>query len=477
VHCLVLKGTANKIYSIFSSGNGTSILTGRKQKRPQKLDYDRYLLGRPYELFKGSIRSKETVILYRKQLFAFCSYMKMNTEDIVSKCGQFINVKGKNKPNLEGQIELQKLVEDYVLTLQNKVNTGLIKASTCAAFLPPVKLFCEMNGIILNWKLIDRLLPRGNDNALDEAYDRQKIQKMLEHCDLRARIPILFMASSGMRLGAFAQLKDGDIEAIYDDKLDPKKILAAHVVVYRGTTDEYDTFITPEAWKAYEEYRNTRIKFGEKITKDSAIMVRRFNVNEDGGGSTGAAISDRKGLGGRAIIGILSVVAHKAGIREASKDYNQRYNIKLAHGFRKFFNTTLRSIKTKDGQQPAIQYIHKEWMMGHALRDLHAMEENYDRSDRVKILLEDYRKAVSELTIIDEERLKVQVKKLETDISNMKTVTVELEEKDKQIKAIENKHELEMQAIRDQMNQIMSMVQQNPKLAHVKPQALVKKIV
>jgi hypothetical protein len=470
---LVLKGTANKIYSISSSGNGTSILTRRKQKRPQKIDYDIYLLGRPYELFKGSIRSKETFILYRRQLFVFCSYMKMNTEDIVSKYGQFIKVKGKNKPNLEGQIELQKLVEDYVLTLQNKVNTGLIKASTCGAFLPPVKLFCEMNGIILNWKLIDRLLPRGNDNALDEAYDRQKIQKMLEHCDLRARIPILFMASSGMRLGGFAQLKDGDIEAIYDDKLDSKKILAAHVVVYRGTTDEYDTFITPEAWKAYEEYRNTRIKFGEKIIKDSAIMVRRFNVNEDGN-SIGPA-ADRKGLGDRAIIGILSVVAHKAGIREPSKAYNGRYNIKIAHGFRKFFNTTLRSVKTKDGQQPAIQYIHKEWMMGHALRDLHAMEENYDRSDRVKILLEDYLKAVPELTINDEERLKVQVKKLETDISNMKTVSIELEEKDKQIKAIENKHELEMKAIRDQMNQIISMVQQNPKLAHVKPEALVTK--
>jgi integrase len=439
VNCLVLKGTANNIYSISSSGNGTSILTRRKHKRPQKLDYDKYLLGRPYELFKGSIRSKETVILYRKQLFAFCSYMKMNTEDIVSKYGQFIKVKGKNKPNLEGQIELQKLVEDYVLTLQDKVNTSLIKASTCGAFLPPVKLFCEMNGIILNWKLIDRLLPRGNGNALDEAYDRQKIQKMLEHCDLRARIPILFMASSGMRLGAFAQLKDGDIKAIYDDKLDPKELLAAHVVVYRGTTDEYDTFITPEAWKAYEEYRNTRIKFGEKITKDSAIMVRRFNVNEDGN-SIGPA-ADRKGLGGRAIIGILSVVAYKAGIREASKDYNQRYNIKIAHGFRKFFNTTLRSIKTKDGQQPAIQYIHKEWMMGHALRDLHAMEENYDRSDCVKILLEDYLKAVPELTINDEERLKVHVKKLETDISNMKTVEVQLATKDQQIEALTKKQE------------------------------------
>ena len=122
----MLKGQAYKIYSISSSNNGTSILTERKEKRPQKLDYDRYLLGRPYEIFKGTIRSKETLSLYRKQLFAFCYYMKMNTEDIVSKYGQFIKVKGKNKPNLEGQIELQKIVEDYVLILQNKVNKGLI---------------------------------------------------------------------------------------------------------------------------------------------------------------------------------------------------------------------------------------------------------------------------------------------------------------------------------------------------------------
>ena len=79
--------------------------------------------------------------------------------------------------------------------------------------------------------------------------------------------------------------------------------------------------------------------------------------------------------------------------------------------------------------------------MGHALRDLHAMEENYDKSDRVKILLEDYLKAVPELTINDEERLKVHVKKLETDISNMKTVEVQLATKDQQIEALTKKQE------------------------------------
>jgi integrase len=260
---------------------------------------------------------------------------------------------------------------------------------------------------------------------------------MLEHCDLRAKVPILFLASSGMRLGGFIGLKDGDIKPMYDEQ-NPKRILAAHVAVYRGTNYEYDTFITPEAWKAYEEYKNIRIKFGEKITKYSPILVKRFNSNRDG--SAANVDNNDCSLGYTSIIGILSTVAYKAGVREPSTEYNERYNIKIAHGFRKFFNTTLRGIRTKDGQ-PAVQYIHKEWMMGHALKDIHAMEENYDRSDRITILLEDYIKAVADLTISDEERLKVENKKLQTDISNMKTVSVELQEKDKQIESLIKKQE------------------------------------
>ena len=49
--------------------------------------------------------------------------------------------------------------------------------------------------------------------------------------------------------------------------------------------------------------------------------------------------------------------------------------------------------------------------MGHALMNIHALEENYNRADRPKMLFEDFLKAVSELTISDEERMKVEVKK------------------------------------------------------------------
>ena len=121
--------------------------------------------------------------------------------------------------------------------------------------------------------------------------------------------------------------------------------------------------------------------------------------------------------------GIIRTVAYKAGVREPSENYNQRYNIKIAHGFRKFFSSILSSIKSPDGSgRYAIDFIKKRVALGHSLTGIHALEENYDRNDRVKLLLEEYLKAVKELTISDEERLAVENQKLKIDISNMKTV-------------------------------------------------------
>ena len=355
----------------------------------------------------------------------------MTTEEIVSIYGSGIN------ENVKESIKLQQMIENYVIFLQTKVRNGEITAGSCVVSLPPVKLFCEMNDIMLNWRKINKLLPHGNDNAADEAYTREQIKKMLEYSDLRARIPILFMASSGMRLGGFQGLTDGCIGPIYDEKTD--KLLAAHVIVYKGTEDEYDTFISPEAFHAYEEYRNLRIKFGERITKNSPILLRRFDISPDG---KTAKIDNTKPVALSTVAGIIRMVAYKAGIREASESYNERYNIKIAHGFRKYFSSTLSNIKAPDGSgRYAIDFIKKEWLLGHTLTGIHSLEENYNRNDRVKMLFEEYLKAVREVTISDEERLKVEVKKLQTDISNMKTVEVQLAAKDKEIQDLVKKQE------------------------------------
>ena len=248
-----------------------------------------------------------------------------------------------------------------------------------------------------------------------------------------------------MRLGGFQGLTDGCIKPIYDEKTD--KLLAAHVIVYKGTEDEYDTFISPEAFHAYEEYRNLRIKFGEKITKNSPILLRRFDISPEG---NTAKIDNTKPVALSTVAGIIRMVAYKAGIREASESYNDRYNIKIAHGFRKYFSSTLSNIKAPG--RNAIDFIKKEWLLGHALTGIHSLEENYNRNDRVKMLLEEYLKAVREVTISDEERLHVEVKKLQADISNMKTVEVQLAAKDKEIEEIKSKFD----SMHSQMQSLIS---------------------
>ena len=94
--------------------------------------------------------------------------------------------------------------------------------------------------------------------------------------------------------------------------------------------------------------------------------------------------------------------------------------------------------------------------MGHSI----GLGDAYYRPDNNEIL-EEYLKAIDLLTVNEENRLKRKV--------------TELAEKKDEIEVMEIKHNEEIKAIRDQMNQIISMVQQNPKLAHVKPEALAKK--
>jgi hypothetical protein len=53
----------------------------------------------------------------------------------------------------------------------------------------------------------------------------------------------------------------------------------------------------------------------------------------------------------------------------------------------------------------------------------------------------------------------------------------ELTKKKNEIEIMEVRHNEEIKAMRDQMGQIISMIQHNPKLARVKPEALMKKNV
>ena len=60
-----------------------------------------------------------------------------------------------------------------------------------------------------------------------------------------------------------------------------------------------------------------------------------------------------------------------------------------------------------------------------------------------------------------------------------KSIEAKLSEKDREMRVIKEKYERDIQAIRDEtnqrFNQIISIIQHNPKSAQVKPEALPKK--
>ena len=129
-----------------------------------------------------------------------------------------------------------------------------------------------------------------------------------------------------------------------------------------------------------------------------------------------------------------------------------RKEVRLTAGFRKFFDTQLIYADVR----PAI----KELFMGHSI----GLDDNYFKPSENDVL-EEYLTAVDWLTINEENRLKKQVK--------------ELTKKQDEIEIMKKRHKEEMDCMREEMNQrfnnVISMIQQNPMLAQVKPESFIQK--
>jgi integrase len=80
----------------------------------------------------------------------------------------------------------------------------------------------------------------------------------------------LILASTGIRVGALRSLKVGDLEKIDD---------LYKIRVYAGDKEQYITFCTPECAKEIDTYLDFRARHNEKITDDSFLLIKKFNIN------------------------------------------------------------------------------------------------------------------------------------------------------------------------------------------------------
>jgi hypothetical protein len=223
--------------------------------------------------------------------------------------------------------------------------------------------------------------------------------------------------------------------------------------VYAAAKERYFTFTTPEASRALNTYLKYRETCGEKLKPSSPLFRNQFDRNDPD------SVHDPEQIRLRALEWLISQTIQKSGLRtverqtELHNDHGRiRKNVRLTAGFRKFFDTQLIYARVEPRT--------KEMFMGHSI----GLDDHYFTPDIVEnYVLNEYLKAVDNLTINEENRLKKKVK--------------ELTEKQSEIEVIKERHEQEMKLMHQKMNQIMSMIQQNPVLAHVKPDVLVTRKV
>jgi integrase len=110
----------------------------------------------------------------------------------------------------------------------------------------------------------------GNEiNGKDRAYEHEEIQKLTNFCEQRIKTVFLILASTGIRSGVLRNLNIRDLKKIGD---------IYRITVYPGDNEEYFTFCTPETAKEIDTYLEFRKRHGEKITGDSYLLVKKFNI-------------------------------------------------------------------------------------------------------------------------------------------------------------------------------------------------------
>ena len=240
----------NNTPALYEISKKKEMLKTIQQEQQQEL----VLSGQPYKLFIESCRTAKTRETYSSSLKSYMLYRNLFSVELLVA---------------EDSKTAQSQIIEYIRWLREK---GL-SWQTCVIRAAAMKHFYEMNDIVLNWKKINRFVGEKTRTVKDRPYTREEIKKMLDKCDERKRVMVLLLASTGIRIGALPLLKFRHLTKEVKHDL-------YQVTVYEGTSSQYITFCTPECTKAIDEYKEYRIRYGEKLTPESPLIREQFDKND-----------------------------------------------------------------------------------------------------------------------------------------------------------------------------------------------------
>jgi len=272
------------------------------------------------------------------------------TGSLEDQASQFVNLYRD-----AGMITVYEKLTGFISYQVERAGKKEISFATIPNYLKAIKLFCEMNDIQMNWKKISRGMCRVRQAANDRAPTLSEIQSILEYPDRRIKPIIYTMISSGIRIGSWDYFKWKHVKPFENEN---GEVVAAKLIVYANEADEYDSFITPEAYRSLKDWMEFRASYGEKITGESWLMRNIWQTtNMDYGAKHGLATAPKK-LKSSGIKRLIERALWEQGVREPLKEGERRHEWKAAHGFRKFYKTHAEQI---------MKPINVEITMGHSI--------------------------------------------------------------------------------------------------------------
>ncbi|MCL4436460.1 MAG: hypothetical protein M1503_03515 [Thaumarchaeota archaeon] len=391
----------------------------------------------PLVEFFDAIKSPLTKDRYEKRFDLFLKGISME--------GSTLQERAKNFADKARDTQwVTVTINNYMRYQKQRAEKGEISESTVPNYYKPVKLFLEMNDITLNWKKISKRIPQGRSYALDRTPTPEEIKTLIAYPDRRIKAVVLTMLSSGFRLGAWDYLKWGHIEPIEKDG----PLLAAKVKVYAGEAEEYFTFITPEAYSALKEWMDFREQHGEKITKNSPLMRDLWDATSKAKRGLASAPQPLKSTG---IKRLLERALWAQGLWQPLEEGKKRHEFSEAHSLRKLFKSIC---------ERRMKSLHVELLMGHSL----GLGNNYYRPSEQEIL-DEYLKAVPELTIL--ETISLDIENVKTDLTKkIEELEGKLHERDTFIKEqaeamikMDNSFKAKLKEHSDLMQQVLNKLE------------------
>jgi integrase len=400
----------------------------------------------PYSIFVFAMNAPQTKEKYVTRLKRFFDFINLPGSTIQIRCKYFVEKCREKDENKWLLNNLLGFLQAYKERVQRKEITG----ATLRNYVKTIKLFCEMNDILVPWKKITRGLPKGRKYADDRAPSLEEIQKIIEYPDRRIKAIVCTMTSSGIRLGAWDYLRWEHIQPIRrkinGNDNNGSDVIATKIIVYSGEEgDEYFSFITPEAFYELEKWMDYRKCAGENISGKSWVLRNVWNTKI---GFKRGLVTEPEKLKSSGVKRIMEDALWTQRLRSKLEPGKRRHEFQTDHGFRKWFKTRCEIA----GMKP----INIEKLMGHST----GISDSYYRATENE-LLEDYLRAVPELTLSREHRTQRDVENMmEQSKQNLENIKLKLYEKENVISTLLERGSINEDAIAHLSDQLAKVMEE-----------------